>query len=1091
MAEAAIVGIAEEIIANLVPRSIEKVGNLWGVKRELEVLKDTVSTLWAVLEDAEEKYDQSLQIQVWLEKLKDVFYDARDVLEEFNIEATRQELSGHNEMFKEVRTFFSSSNQLAFKLKMSSKVRALREQIEAIKADRRFHLDERNSPVDREWRKREERHSFRCEEDIIAGREDDMRGLMKFLLDSYMPENISILPIVGMGGVGKKTLARKVYNNAQVGLYFDLKMWVRVSVDFDVDKIVKNIIVCAMKKERTTVAMGQLQSELKAQIDGKRYLLVLADLCSVEQQTWLSLKTLLAGGARGSKILITTRNHLVAEITSTSPPFFLEGLSDDVSFYLLMRMACPEKEHVQDPDIEAIGKEIVPTCRGIPLLVRTVGNLLFFKKTKTEWQHFKDDLREVFFRQGDTKSILKLSYNHLPSHLRQCFAFCSLFPQDYEIKKQALVNLWVAGGFIQPSGRIQDLEDIAHGYFMDLLLSNFFEDFEEDNGTCKMHDLMHDLAYSVAGTECWAARDDPGSIHERTRHISHDSISNLVGGLLISRLKASSLKTFLFVPAYREMEQRKPTSEADLRQLIQSYKRLRILDLHAAIVKKVPITICKLKHLTYLDLSHNNELKRLPNSITRLQNLQTLNLQGCFALEELPRDIRKLINLRNLDIDYCYSLNYVPHGLGQLTCLHRLTRFILPQGKDLAKNYCGLEGLKGLNNIRGSLSIENLGHSRDALVESGAANLIEKQHLASLILKWSYLDNDDAVNGDTDEALLNGLRPHSNLQKLTIHGYKGENFPRWIINNLEYSLPNLVELRLLRCGKCKHVPQLGRLPHLKSLEIWRLTELEYIESDHSSTSELEYIESDHSPTSTALFRSLSRLDIQYCENLKSMPLAPRLEDLILRKVNRELIKLIFGLNVLKSLDISQMEFLECLPKDFLQSLTSLERLGISECPRLTSLSGMQHLPRLRRLSFSNCKELDISKDENGNISDLQGLKSLGSVYIHELPKLASLPQWLLRVSNLEHLSIKKCLKLKVLPEQIEALQSLQRLDIIRCPLLTSLPEGMQRLTSLNYLKIAGCPNLEEVCERDGGEDWYKIAHIPYITHQLEYYERHL
>ncbi|XP_056162304.1 putative disease resistance protein RGA3 [Syzygium oleosum] len=711
-----------------------------------------------------------------------------------------------------------------------------------------------------------------------------------------------------------------------------------------------------------------------------------------------------------------------------------------------MQMACRKEEQMQDPDMLAIGKEIVRKCSGVPLVVRTVGSLLFFKKTKPEWLHFKDnELLEVSQREDRIVFVLRLSYDHLPSHLKQCFALCSLFPKDYRIKKQTLINLWVAEGFIQPLNRSRHLEDIAHGYFVDLLSSNFFQDYEKDIETCKMHDMIHDLAGLVAGTECWVAWEDTKSILERTRHISHGLTSNLMRELPISRLKASSLRTFLSAmpePTYGEMEQREPTSEVDLRQLIQSFKSLRILDLHATNIKNVPRSICKLKHLTYLDFSHNNALKRLPNSITRLQNLQTLNLYSCSALEELPRGIRKLVSLRNLDINECWKLSYVPHGLGQLSSLHRLTRFILPKDKAL---HCRLGELNGLNNIGGTITIENLGHVTNAIQESKAANLIGKHSLESLELRWGYLDTEDEVIGDRDEALLDGLMPHSNLQNLKINGYKGKSFPRWMMDSLVFSLPNLVEVHLQQCGRCKYLPQLGQLPHLKSLSIWGLDELEYFEPDHSFI--------------TTPFPGLLRLHIGYCKNLKAMPLTPHLEELMLSKVNLELINQIFGLNKLKSLDISEMDFLECLPEKCFQSLTSLEDLSISCCHRLTSLSlGMQHLTNLLNVSFLYCEELNLSKNESDNILDLQGLKSL------------------------------QCLNLKALPEQIEALQSLQQLEIIRCPLLTSLPEGMRRIASLSHLRIAACPDLEERCKKDAGEDWYKIAHIPHIIHELEYYD---
>ncbi|XP_056175248.1 putative disease resistance protein RGA3 [Syzygium oleosum] len=332
---------------------------------------------------------------------------------------------------------------------------------------------------------------------------------------------------------------------------------------------------------------------------------------------------------------------------------------------------------------------------------------------------------------------------------------------------------------------------------------------------------------------------------------------------------------------------------------------------------------------------------------------------------------------------------------------------------------CKLGELNGLDNIRGSLSIENLGHVIE-VAEFKAANLIGKHSLESLELQWGCLDTDDAVIGDKDEALVDGLRPPSNLQSLTIDGYK-----------------------------------------------------------------------DHSSTLTTPFSSLLRLWIGYCENLKLMPLATHLEELTLSKVNPKLINQIFGLNKLKSLYILEMEFLECLREECLQSLTSLEFLGNYHCPRLACLSlSMQYLSNLAHLSFQYREKLDLSKDKSDNILDLQGLESLLSMDILDVPKLASLPQWLLQVRNLEWLSIKKCLNLKALPEQIETLQSLQPLEIIRCPSLTSLPKAMRRLTMLIHLKIAGCPDLEERCKKEAVEDWYKIAHIPHITHKLEYYYEH-
>ncbi|KAL3749337.1 hypothetical protein ACJRO7_010445 [Eucalyptus globulus] len=1052
MAEA-VTSIGGRILANLIIQALEKVGNLGGVKRELQVLESTVTMLHSVLDDAEEQQHQSSQIKDWVEKLKEAFYDLQDVLEEFNIEAMRRELRGDNQMIKVVRTFFASSNQLAFEQKMSRKIREVRERLKAIEAEKNFLLDKgpMNSQAERGRRKREETHSFICEEDII-GRGNDKKNVTKLLLDMEVKENVSILPIVGIGGLGKTALAKIVYNDEMISKHFDLKMWVCVSNDFDMIKIVKDIIVCVEKKEPPNYnVMDSLQIELRKIIDGRRYILVLDDLWDANLETWHNLKSLLMGGARGSKILITTRLPLVAKITSPAPPLLLEGLSESNSLDLLMRMAVPKEGGIQDPSMLAIGEEIVRKCLGVPLVIRTIGGLLFHKETKDEWLHFKDyELPEVSQRKDQIISILKLSYDNLPSHLKQCFAICSLFPKDYEIKKHTLVSLWMAEGFIRPSNSHKHLEDIAHDYFMDLCRSNFFQDFEKNpytkEETCKMHDLMHDLAYSVAGNKCWVARDDTNQINERTRHISYGLTFNLMGELPISRLKPSVLRTFLCT--IRDWEERNPTSEVDLRQLIQNFKRLRILDLHAT--EKVPRSICELKYLTYLNLSYSKTLKRLPNSITKLQSLQTLNLYCCKALEELPSDIKKLVSLRNLDIRICSKLGYLPRGIGEISSLHRLTNLILPKDKARAKNYCELGELKGLNNIRGELSIENLGYVTNAEVQCEDEILMGKHSLESLVLSWGNFNTDDVI---IDEVLFDRLKPPSNLQRLKIWKYKGEIFPKWMMDSLVSFLPHLVDACFSACERCERLPPLDQLPCLKTLYIFHMPELEYIKSDQSSTS-------------TASFPSLSILHIYECKKLKAMPLTPHLEELDLTEVNGALLmnQMMLGLNKLKRLSIEAIEFPECLPEEGFQSLTSLECLTIRWCRQLTSLlQGMRHLSSLVDFSIRGCEEMDISKDKSGNILNFHGdLQTLRSAL------------------NLKHLTIQFCHNLKDIPEQIEALQSLQNLTIIGCSFLTSFPEAMRRLTPLTHLCIRDCGELEESCKRQAGEDWDKIAHIPNI-----------
>ena len=186
--------------------------------------------------------------------------------------------------------------------------------------------------------------------------------------------------------------------------------------------------------------MDQLQNKLRQNLNQKKYLLILDDVWNEDKESWCELKRLLMGGAKGSKVVVTTRTKLVAEITSTISPYFLEGLSKSQSWLLLKQMAFKKEQEIVDPNLEAIGMEIVENCQGVPLAIKTIGRVLYFKNTKDEWSYIKNnELTNVTQSKNGVLPVLKLSYDHLPSHLKCCFAYCSLFPKDYLIDKLTLI----------------------------------------------------------------------------------------------------------------------------------------------------------------------------------------------------------------------------------------------------------------------------------------------------------------------------------------------------------------------------------------------------------------------------------------------------------------------------------------------------------------------------------------------------------------------------------------------------------------------------------------------------------------------------
>jgi hypothetical protein len=264
---------------------------------------------------------------------------------------------------------------------MGHRIKTIRERLDNIATDQKnFGFIERSIGTKFEHRKREDTHSFVHEKEVI-GREDDRKAIKELLLYCDVKQNVSIIPIVGIGGLGKTTLAKYVYNDKEVKKHFELRVWVCVSDPFDVKTIVQKIVECAIERRPESLVIDLLQRQLREKIDGKRYLLVLDDVWNENRDTWLSLETLLLGGLKGSKVLITTRSTKVAEITGTMSSYLLGGLSESNSWDLLKRMAFKDGKEPKNPKLVEIGREIIKKCAQVPLAIRSIGSLLYFKNS--------------------------------------------------------------------------------------------------------------------------------------------------------------------------------------------------------------------------------------------------------------------------------------------------------------------------------------------------------------------------------------------------------------------------------------------------------------------------------------------------------------------------------------------------------------------------------------------------------------------------------------------------------------------------------------------------------------------------------------
>ncbi|PRQ38779.1 putative P-loop containing nucleoside triphosphate hydrolase, leucine-rich repeat domain, L [Rosa chinensis] len=838
--------------------------------------------------------------------------------------------------------------------------------------------------------------------------------------------------------------------------YFDATLWVYVSNTFDVNSILHGMVqscgVTGIDSSNQQALMESLQQKLKE----KRYFLVLDDVWNENANNWDDLKHCLLqlNSAKGSFVIVTTRSAKVASIMETLPRCDLGTLSDDECWSILKDRAFADANAPIPSELEEIGRDIAKKCAGLPLPAKVLGSLMRSKNSSKEWLSILESkIWQVSSDKEDSRimSVLRLSFDFLESPLKQCFSYCSMLKKGSSIKRDNLIQLWMAQGFLYPSHDHQskqaiEMEDIGNKYFDTLLENSLFQDATKDEdgviSQCKMHDLLHDCAVEVSVCESWTPdfgnEMDDGVI----RHVARIPTQKLesMPKTSISRL--------------RSLFSNGPVSNT----IFQKLTSLRVLSFswQAEALEELPYSLGKLKHLRYLDLSRT-KIEALPKSIGKLYNLQTLRLPIYFG--KCPKMIQNLINLRHFY--FGEGMKFEAGILGRLTNLRTLRDFNVDEESGRA-----IKELGGLNQLRGHLNIRNLEHVRDG-EEAKKAFLVEKSHLSELTFDWSLRPTN---NNETD--VLDGLEPHGNLQSLKIHNFMGARFPSWIT-----SLQNLNKIRLWRCDNFEGVPTLGHLPNLRSLEIVEMYKLKRVGAE-------VYGDSDNS---TTLFPALKTLSISRCQQLIEWIEAPRIsaegEIVVFPCLDRlridgcdslESIRITQGNASLRELKICDCWRLSSLEVG-LEYCTSLQELEIRVCPVLVSIPIPQGMPSLRKLTIEWCgeisslgsglnyctslQELEIKNCDNlTSIPITQGMPSLQILRICLCAGLSSLGGGLNYCTSLQELEIGYCQNLTSIPIT-QGITSLRELKIDSCWRLLGLPSGLRFCTSLEDLEITHCSSL--------------------------------
>ncbi|EHA8589279.1 putative disease resistance RPP13-like protein 1 [Cocos nucifera] len=746
----------------------------------------------------------------------------------------------------------------------------------------------------------------------ICGREDDKNRIVNALfsaVDEFDDHAIPVVSIVAMGGMGKTTLAKLVYNDKRVEQHFQVRSWVWVSQVYDELRLTRAIIESVTKQECNLSNLGALQDRLSRVLSGKRFLLVLDDIWNEDPKHWETLQASLISAAKGSRVMITTRNENAASIMGGEPFLHLRGLQRSDSWALFCRHAFYGYQAVASPSLIAIGRKIVDKCKGVPLKVKTLGGLLYSETSEESWDEIlRSDIWDLEEGEESVLQVLRLSYHHLPVALKPCFTFCAVFPKGHEFEMERLVRMWVAQGFIQTEDT-KEMEETGRAYVDDLLRRSLFQDPSHFDYKLNftMHDLIHDLAKSIAGEECSIKEYVASQGITWSKYVRHLSVlvNNELSVSFEQGEEHDALRSLLLHPGRRTIFRLERDFFAKPR-----FQYLRVLCLNGSGIPEVPDAIGNLKQLRYLGLSATR-IKRLPESLCNLYNLQTLDLQFCNSLVELPRDIKHLVNLRHLVIHNKFTAPsfvsfffrggklMLPPGIGRLTRLQTLPLFSVSR----EEIYAAIAELKDLNDLRGKLSIVDLHNlTHDRIGEAKEAKLRLKERLSWLALKWDNSMSFIGTRNEDDEEVLESLQPHTNIQRLEIEGYKWLRFPTWLGNP---SFSNIVDVNLSHCVSLEQLPALGQLPALKLLDVSNMQSLGSIGREFYGDTKVT-------------FRSLQRLLLK---------VLPKWE-----------------------------EWLHVVEEG--HAFPCLQSLAILKCPKITSVS-LFNFPALKVLQIDQCEKLAV------------------------------------------------------------------------------------------------------------------------------------
>uniref|UniRef100_A0A0D3FUV4 NB-ARC domain-containing protein n=1 Tax=Oryza barthii TaxID=65489 RepID=A0A0D3FUV4_9ORYZ len=954
-------------------------GRLQKLEHDLQLIQSTTSTMYDLIDRLEWHSHKETEAR-HLRQMKDVVYDAEDLLDEYNYYVIKVKVDasknlGQDRMHEPFLEFLDSVNFSG----NFSKAQLVRPET---------------------CRVLDESHIFGREQELkelkqmlgVHGRKRSRPAVHTNTTEARRME-LPVLPIVGMGGVGKTTMAQQICEDEVVRKHFDCIIWICVSDEFEVNKLTKDALESLGVKSQDTDTRDTLMVNLRDSIKSKKFLLVLDDMWDdvlKDEKGWRTFHRTLSNGLDGSMILVTTRSSKVANLVSDSNHYELKGLQDGVfwNFFKLCAFGSvqswsnnshnrPELQRIR-PELERIGRAILPKLKGSPLAAKTLGRLL---KSNLRIEHWEDILRSELWtleqEETDILPALRLSYIYLPHHMKRCFSICALYPKDQRFEKEFLADIWVAQGYVEA-------ED-ASSCFDDLVNRSFFQKAAHQDGNNKyvIHDLLHDTAQLVSKNECFIIQhvSDLAKIPPKVRHLSIFTNGNIrCAELVYIFTQNKQLRSLVCNDSYQYWEPFAPMIDGWFKEL----QNIRVLCFDISTVRKLPESIGNSKHLRYIGLLGNSTLETLPSSVSCLYHVQTINAKGC-VFKRYPQGFSDLISLKKFE-SMCFIYN---------------------KDKD-------------------------------------------KQCLEWPIM-WTTPDEQLQMTEEHIELL-----PHWNLEHLTMKYYLGKFCPSWLrpdclkmlislklsycknIQSLLFFDPlfpdsedskNICHLEVLDIQHCPNINWQGLVALPSSLRKVILVNFGH-STDHFGScfrglTLLTYLEIQCEflmSICISNLRSLEDLHIYQCSSLTSICVSEANSSRpvgvfsFLSKVNISLCNAVLSLDeflmpaympVMKTIHVESCRKLALLPIDELHRFSCLEVLRIESCPNLNTRRIMTLPSSLRKLSLLGCPSIEFI--DNSHLASSMTLKGLSL-------KLISCPDFIsivgaISVSEIQSGYIDDCPKL--------------------------------------------------------------------------------